>query len=866
MVSINLRAVSFMLIAFSAIITPIYASQAGTGNANAANISHDEVTLNWLSDWFSNFWAGFSGWWSNLFRGFYHHNTTSTTLRTSLTTVPITTAASSTTISQTTSAKTTITTVQTTHATSVTSAQTTGATTSIVTISSSTANSTISSSSTTSIPSNQVYAPTLNKSGDTITWAAEPAASYYKGAISNMPRNASGRMTTYINLSNVTSWTPSPSPGNLLYYGVAAVNASGTVQWSTNEEEIVWPGSSTTSSTTSSSTTTSVASTTTSKTTTTAISSSTTAPTTTSTSISTSTSTSSTTTVQNQVYAPTLNISGHTITWAAESAAMYYGGAISNGPRNTNRSTTYLNLSKATSWTPPAACGQTLYYGVSAVGTNGGQWSTNEVSITWPACTTTSTSSTTKATTSSTTSSSTISSTTMSSSTTTSSQLYSPTLSISGHTITWAAESAASYYGGAISNGPRNDTSRTTTYLNLSHATSWTPPTACGTLYYGVSAVGSAGTDWSTNEVSIAWPACSSTSTTSAQSTTTVQGSTTTISGSTGMMVGMNGGWGTVHAQDMSGTGENIVRIDAQGAQGTEFPSTYYQYGVKTDALFAGPYDKGGVIGLAGCNSNGNSCTNATNWANTALNWYEGNCTAGASECPTVEVLNEPYGDWYFGSGADSSQNGVAYANLVEATYNVFHAKYGSNSPLIIAAWEPCSNGASGNCYTSWWTGFKSVSGISSHYDGITVHPYGGGCGYSTTLSGQGNRAAVASAHNNTGKNVYVTEVGWPTATVVESCESSGDSLQWSLTGQADNIYNFVTWARSTGYVSMITLFGYRDYGTYAWYGIECSIYATTPSSYPAGSGSCGTNPDAWKKPGWYALQEAANQQSCTVC
>ncbi|MGO9901761.1 MAG: hypothetical protein ACLP0J_19205, partial [Solirubrobacteraceae bacterium] len=65
-------------------------------------------------------------------------------------------------------------------------------------------------------------------------------------------------------------------------------------------------------------------------------------------------------------------------------------------------------------------------------------------------------------------------------------------------------------------------------------------------------------------------------------------------------------------------------------------------------------------------------------------------------------------------------------------------------------------------------------------------------------------------------------------------------------TQQAANIYNFVNWARSTGYVASVLLFNYRDYGTNMWYGVETST---------------GT-----KKPGWTALAEAADQQACTVC
>jgi len=113
-----------------------------------------------------------------------------------------------------------------------------------------------------------------------------------------------------------------------------------------------------------------------------------------------------------------------------------------------------------------------------------------------------------------------------------------------------------------------------------------------------------------------------------------------------------------------------------------------------------------------------------------------------------------------------------------------------------------------------------------------------------------GDRADVTAANQHTGKPVWATEVGWPTAV---GRPATGDSLQWTERQQADNIYNFVTWAKSTGYVAGFMYFGYRDYGTNNWYGLE---------RWNQGSSTV----DGSKKPGWYALSEAASGQACTVC
>ena len=62
-----------------------------------------------------------------------------------------------------------------------------------------------------------------------------------------------------------------------------------------------------------------------------------------------------------------------------------YKGAISNGPRFTNRTTQYVDLGLNTSWKPQVVpCGQTLYYGASE-GNAGDQWVANETAINGPA-------------------------------------------------------------------------------------------------------------------------------------------------------------------------------------------------------------------------------------------------------------------------------------------------------------------------------------------------------------------------------------------------------------------------------------------------------------------------------------------------
>jgi hypothetical protein len=340
--------------------------------------------------------------------------------------------------------------------------------------------------------------------------------------------------------------------------------------------------------------------------------------------------------------------------------------------------------------------------------------------------------------------------------------------------------------------------------------------------------------------------------------------STSGAGGGSSMVVGINGEWGDQSADDIAAnaTGIKLTREDADTATGTEYPNTYYAQGIKTDVDFSGPYNNGGIIALAGCNSSGEDCTAATTWANSQLSWYETYCTSGSAECPMIEVLNEPSGWWFWANNNASayeavmSQNATAYGNLIKATWTVFHDKYGSSSPLILADTTEeggeCGTGSAVPCNNTWEESiYNNIPDINSYYDGVVVHPYGGDSA-STALSAEGNRSAIESAHDISGKPIYVTEFGWPTDT---SAAATGDSYQWTQQEQADNIYNFINWARSTGYVNDVDYFDFRDYGSGTWYGLECSPSPiTTPSS-------CGSSADYTKKIGWYALDCAAKQE-----
>jgi hypothetical protein len=415
-----------------------------------------------------------------------------------------------------------------------------------------------------------------------------------------------------------------------------------------------------------------------------------------------------------------------------------------------------------------------------------------------------------------------------------------PTISLKGNVVSWGASYGSSELRGAISTAPRGAADRQTTYVSLSTGTSWTlRPEPGETLYYGVEIAGR----WSADEAKVSWSAASGATKTDPASPTSASptskgassattsiptatpgtsgaGSTgTTTSGSSSpMLVGINEqGWGTSAASDIASS-FNLDRMDVAGG---EDASDFWTRGVAVDMLFSGPYNTGGV-----------SAINATSWVQSTLSTFQSECDGSATNCPAVEVLNEPYGSWFWGPNAEDATNEAAYAHLVADTYMAFHNQYGSASPKILAAFDD----------DSWWQGMEAaVPNIDSYVDGVTVHPYGGTGGVAS--SALGDQALVIDAHQTTGRPIWASEFGWPTAV---GQPATGDSLQWGFSQQATNTYNFVTWLRSLGYVSAAIDFNYRDYGTNAFYGVETSAGV--------------------KKPSWTALAEAADQQPCTVC
>jgi hypothetical protein len=280
------------------------------------------------------------------------------------------------------------------------------------------------------------------------------------------------------------------------------------------------------------------------------------------------------------------------------------------------------------------------------------------------------------------------------------------------------------------------------------------------------------------------------------------------------MWVGVNGGgWGPSEPPEMAPM-VKYVRLESGNPK--EFEA-FQAAGINVDWDDFGPY------------AHGVSSINAAEYAAHVVSAIEAD-----PSIVSIEILNEPDGNWFWGEGASSKANAEAYARLLEAVYNKVKARFGAEHPLLLGAFEEGSTWGD-----AWWNALKEKEAVG----GVVVHPYGGTG--NKAQSALGNRGQVERAHSYTGEPVYVTEVGWPTAT---KFPPTGDSLQWSQPEQAQNIYGFVNWARSTGYVGGVFIYGYHD------------AELNGPAEYGVVTHA------GVKKAGWTALKQASEGLACSVC
>jgi Glycosyl hydrolase catalytic core len=270
------------------------------------------------------------------------------------------------------------------------------------------------------------------------------------------------------------------------------------------------------------------------------------------------------------------------------------------------------------------------------------------------------------------------------------------------------------------------------------------------------------------------------------------------------LAVGINAGyWGACEPFDLR-TAVEYVRLDTPSNI-----SAWTHAGLKVIADESGPYDSSGVSGL-----------DAHAYVERVVAFVKANPQVWA-----VEVLNEPGGQWFWGGSAETAANRTAYANLIVAVHDALVANFGTARPLILASYDGGHDSSN-----AWGEAWSQNATALADADMITEHPYGGvGERASASL---GDRANVQAAYAKTHKPIAITEVGFPTK------GPTGDSLKYTEAEQASSVAQIVAWARSTGYVKAITIYGYRDSGADGGYGLQ--------------------RHDGTKKPAWLALEQAA--------
>jgi hypothetical protein len=258
------------------------------------------------------------------------------------------------------------------------------------------------------------------------------------------------------------------------------------------------------------------------------------------------------------------------------------------------------------------------------------------------------------------------------------------------------------------------------------------------------------------------------------------------------MVIGVDsGGWSGSALTDLSKGGIDYIRTSSAYASSVE-PETHAA-GVQIAAITFG---ESGSIGAI----------SASSYAAELKAYFAKDGSAGGL---AVEVLNEP------GNGGFWSDptNYKAYAKIAQAVHEALATLPAASRPVELCSWD--GGEASPNANKPWGQGIKAA-GALAYCDGVTVHPYGGANGGDG--GALGGRKDVELAHSESGKPVYVTEIGWPTAV---GKPATGDSQQWTEAQQAANITGFMQWASGTGYVPMVIYFNYVDYGSNDFYGIE---------------------------------------------
>jgi len=274
------------------------------------------------------------------------------------------------------------------------------------------------------------------------------------------------------------------------------------------------------------------------------------------------------------------------------------------------------------------------------------------------------------------------------------------------------------------------------------------------------------------------------------------------------MIVALNaGGWGRAAFADI-GRAVSSVRLESRFATDAEVGGAAAA-GVSVGSWLVGTH---GTLGAINAQLYAGQVVSLFKRYGRGGTFWRGRRDLGGG---AVEVLNEPNNPKFW---SDPS-NYAAYASLLKDVHEALVANFpAATRPKILASWDG-GEGPSSRFGPSW----ARLGGLA-YCDGVTVHPYAGARDQNGPLGGH---IDVERARALSGKPVYITEVGWPTAV---GQPPTGDSQQWTEAQQAEYVASFFRWARRTGYVRLAVYFNYVDYGSNDWYGVERTNRTHKPS------------------------------------
>jgi hypothetical protein len=484
--------------------------------------------------------------------------------------------------------------------------------------------------------------------------------------------------------------------------------------------------------------------------------------------------------------APTINVSGQTLQWTPTTGVSQYV-FVRKVPGQTDQ----YSVVTGTSTTPPAVPGATVHYSVRT-NVAGSAWA-KEVAITYPA---TSTAPSTKA---------------------------APQISVSGGTVTWnAVTGVSSYVLATIVPG------KATTYSVLT-TTSVTPAAVPGVSARYAVRTNVEGSAWS-SEVSIAYPAVATTTTTAKTTASTTASTTTT----------------TIRTTTIAATTSTTTAATTSATTATTTTSSSVRpSGSETEAPFGLPFVKGIVTNIEGWGLSNlpqidsEMNTLGVNWARENLSWasiepergvfhwsaFDSLISAAKADGVTIlplaltlapswaspgdsadyaafvkaavlrygpgtsanlswwELGNEPY---FAQSWGGSSAEPEAYARDFAAASEAAKGINASAKMLVAADYQ---DNAQVGGLTQWemsWVDsmFAAVPSLGHLVDGVAVHLYGGdpalplaAPGGFRDTSGQWAFARVDTIREKFlahGVNVpfWITEAGWSTWEMSEATQA----------------------------------------------------------------------------------------------